>query len=633
MKSVYTLLIGFMCAYNLVAYQTNDIVVAQIDELEIRSNEFLYAFKKNRSTTDDVNADTLRAYVDNYINFKLKVLEARKQGLDTLTAFKEELAGYLSQIKKPYLENPKAEEELIKETHRRMQIEINASHLLIKVKPNASPEDTLEAYQFIDSLKSLIKSREEFEDQARKHSQDGSAANGGQLGWFSAMDMVGLFETAAYKTNSKEVSEIVKTQFGYHILFVNESRPSRGKLKTSHIFFSTQERTNQEAKTLATSIYDSLNSGANWNLMARKYSDDARTRMNGGQLPWARIKQLPDDFFDYAYALKSNDISAPSQTRFGWHIIRLDAEEPVKELAELRPDIEQRLKSSRMNQLNNGELIKKLKIENGFSQNQDLLTVYLTAISNQEVSNKILKSKIFTLGQKSFLVNDFTNTLPSQNISLNSDIVNSLYLDFEKKMIIAYEDSIAPTKYPEYGFLRKEYEEGLLLFEIMQDKIWGKAISDSVGTKAFYLKNKRNYTATERLSVNVLTSTDESIINKLVNNKTKNRSVDHLIKSSLTEKERALLKNVKRIIKASEIPNFEATELKSGSWVESKGAKELYFIEKVIPAGSLPFEEIKGRVLSDYQDHLDQKWVKKLRRSYKVKVNNKSIEKLAKIED
>ena len=325
------------------------------------------------------------------------------------------------------------------------------------------------------------------------------------------------FEEAAYKTIVNSVSEIIKTQFGYHILFVNNKRPSRGRLKTSHIFFSNQVRSSEDAFELASTIYDSLTNGSEWNTMARKYSDDNRTKMNGGQLQWARIKQLPDDFFDIAYPLESiGDFSKPEKTRFGWHIVKLDRQEPIGSLAENRTGIEQQLKRSGRNTLNNSQLLNKLKAENSFTQDGGKLSELLNIIGNGNLSNETLLTPLFSLGGKSFTVNQFVQTLPSQKISLNNNIVRSLYLEFERKSIIKFEDSIAPTKYPEYGFLMREYEEGLLLFEVMQKEVWNRAIADSIGSLNFYNNNLDRYKVGKRALVSILTSQDKNLIQKLI---------------------------------------------------------------------------------------------------------------------
>ncbi len=629
MRSVCTLLIGLFFSHAIYGFQSDSMIIAKVNDHEVTASELLYAFQKNRNQNDELRLDSLKKYLDNYINFKLKVQAARKQGYDTLQNYIRELEGYISQIRKPYLENPEAEEKLINEIHGRKQVEINASHLLIKLAPNASPKDTLKAYKFIDSLRMNIESKEHFESLAGRFSQDGAGQNGGRLGWFSTMDMVGPFENAAYNTKTHEVSQVVRTQFGYHILFVNQKRPSKGSLKTSHIFFSSRGRSDDAAQQLAESVYDSLKNGADWNTMARKYSDDNRTKMNGGQLPWARIKQLPDDFYDIAYGIKNvNGISKPSKTSFGWHIVKLNDQRPIGDLSEERIVIEQQLKRSGRNTLNNDQLIEKLKAENNFQQDEKSLNTLLLAISNGSLNDEIKHSVLFILGKKIFRVNDLVKNLPSQKITLNSTIVRSLYSEFERKSIIAYEDSIAPIKYPDYGYLVKEYEEGLLLFEIMQQEVWNKALEDSLGARQYYENHLKQYKTEERVSVSVVTCENISLIERLKKSISEEESIEKAVQSTFTKEEQMLLKIVKRTIKASEINKFASTELKSGSWIKKPDVSEYYFLEEIIPRGYFSYDEIKGRILSDYQDHLEAQWIKELRTQSHIEIDNRALEKI-----
>ncbi|OEK02462.1 hypothetical protein BFP97_13440 [Roseivirga sp. 4D4] len=631
MKSLCTLLIGLFFSLTTYGFQSDSIIVAKVNDYEISASELLYAFKKNRDQNDELHIDSLKKYLNNYIDFKLKVQAARKEGYDTLQNYKAELQGYISQIRKPYLENPEAEEKLIKEIHSRKQVEINASHLLIKLGPNASPKDTLKAYKFIDSLRLTIESQEQFESLARRFSQDGAAQNGGKLGWFSAMDMVGPFENAAYNTNTNEVSQVVKTQFGYHILFVNQKRPSKGSLKTSHIFFSNRGRSEDDAQKLAESIYDSLKNGADWNTMARRYSDDNRTKMNGGQLPWARIKQLPDEFYDIAYSIKNvNGISKPSKTSFGWHIVKLNDQRPIGDLSEERTGIEQQLKRSGRNTLNNNQLIEKLKTENNFQQDEQSLNASLLAISKGSLNDETKESVLFILGEQLFKVKDFVQSLPSQKITLNNTIVRSLYSEFERKSIIAYEDSITPIKYPDYGYLLKEYEEGLLLFEIMQNEVWNKALEDSLGAKQYYQDHLGQYKTEERIVVSIVNCDNALLLERLKKSISEEESLEKAVQSTFTKEEQTLLKIVKRTIKASEINKFGSTELKSGSWIEKPDESKYYFLEEIIPRGFFAYEEIKGRILSDYQDHLEAQWIKELRMQSHIKIYNKALKKIVK---
>lgn len=635
MKGVFILFFYFFGIFSTCAYQSNDLVLATIDNQPIKSGEFLYAYRKNRAKSESLNYDSLKQYLNQYINFKLKVMEAKELGYDTMPNFKSELQGYVSQVRKPYLDNPNAEKELIKQTYDRMKWEINASHILINLPPNPSPNDTLKAYTLADSLKQAVKDKRHFELLAQQYSQDGTAKIGGKLGWFSTMDMVSSFEDAAYHTKVNQVSNIVKTRFGYHILYVNNKRASKGKLKTSHIFFSNQQRSEDQSISLANAIYDSLKSGSDWNSMARKYSDDNRTKMNGGQLPLARIKQLPDDFMDIAYSLETiGEISSPTRTQFGWHIVRLDGVEPIPELGIAQSEIAQNLKRMGRSVLETTALIDKLKHENNFEKNQQALDKSLEELhsSGSDTDELLTNEILFSLGTKRIKVKDFIGFIPSKNIKLNKNTLQSFYDEFEKQTILSYEDSIAPYKYSDYGYLLKEYEEGLLLFEVMQKVIWNKALEDTVGVKQFYQAKKENYKVGKRLLIDAISSPDKSILTKLVdsyNEQNHSIALDSISKTTLTEEQQSLLKIAKRSIKASEIPNFESTELKSGRWVENSETSEYYFINEVIPAGHYSLEEIRGLVISDFQDYLENNWINQLRKKRDIKTFKRTLKKLA----
>ena len=149
-----------------------------------------------------------------FINYKLKVEEARNRGLDTTAAFKKEYNTYRDELLKPYLPDSKVVDSLVALTYERLKEEIKVSHILINVKPDASPQDTLEAYQKILDLRKRIVAGENFGDLAVTYSEEPRAeATMGNLGYFTALQMVFPFEQAAYLTSVGEVSKPIRTRF------------------------------------------------------------------------------------------------------------------------------------------------------------------------------------------------------------------------------------------------------------------------------------------------------------------------------------------------------------------------------------------------------------------------------------
>ena len=208
-----------------------------IGKTAITPDEFHRIYERNNANIQDPeNKKTAREYLELFINFKLKVMEAMHLGMDTVQAFKTELEGYRNELSTPYLTNITFNDQLVKETYQRMLKEVNASHLLVEVPDGASPADTLAARKKIMEIREEILGGLDFGDAAVRYSQDPSAqANKGDLGWFTVFQMVYPFEEAAYTTPVGEVSMPVRTRFGYHLLKVNGIREAQGEIHVAHI--------------------------------------------------------------------------------------------------------------------------------------------------------------------------------------------------------------------------------------------------------------------------------------------------------------------------------------------------------------------------------------------------------------
>ncbi len=609
------IILFFLLSYQGLKAQ-RDVVIATIDEQPITNGELFYAYQKNRDTTRAINYDSIRAYLDQYIDFKMKVEEAYDQGLHTQPTFQQELEGYISQVKKPYLENPALEETRLEAIYSRLQYEVNAAHILLKVDPMAVPQDTLQAYKKLDSIRSLATNTDEFATLARKNSQDGSARKGGDLGWFTAFHMVAPFEDAAFDLEVGQVSDVFRTRFGYHIMILKNKRSTRGKLQASHIYFAKNMHGNSLAEQKARVFYDSIQKGGSWDLIAQSQSDDKRTAVNGGKLPLAGIRQLPDDFFDEIYKIKNiGDISRPFETATGWHIARLDDVEPLLDYKFKKEEIAYQLQRSGRNEFNEEEVIKNLKSQPSFVQ-EDLEGMLSLALANP---SKLKKTIAFSYEGMSVKWSEF---LKSDEGYTSLDKLKSAYYQFEQERILAIEDSIAPKKYPDYGYLLQEFEEGLLLFEIMQLKVWGPSSTDSLGLKKYFEANRKKYTDT-KLSGEVL-STEPGIISSMHPAlKPKNSFSRSQLVSQFAGSE---LKIAKSTRVGREIPNFDSETIKPNSWIQLD-EKALMFVEEIEEV-LLTLDQCRGIVLADFQDQLTKDWVKELREERKIKVQEKKLKQL-----
>ena len=184
-------------SYGLFAQTENDPVIMTINGNPVSKSEFEYIYNKNNSA-NSIDKKTLDEYVDLFINFKLKVEEAKAQGIDTTEAFVKEYSGYRAQLAKPYLVDKSAEEAVVKEAYDRMKEDVEVSHILVRVAPGAAAADTLAAWNKIMEAKKRLET-EDFATVSREMSEDPSVADkGGYIGWISAFNTIYPFETAAY---------------------------------------------------------------------------------------------------------------------------------------------------------------------------------------------------------------------------------------------------------------------------------------------------------------------------------------------------------------------------------------------------------------------------------------------------
>jgi len=146
MKRFFALAFTIIIALSGSAQTEGQRILMQIADEEVTVADFLYVYKKNNPVEGEIDANDLQEYLDLYVNFRLKVKEAKELGMDTTATFMKELSGYRKQLAQPYFIDESVNEHLLQEAYERMQFDIRASHILIKAPENAAPEDTLTAY-------------------------------------------------------------------------------------------------------------------------------------------------------------------------------------------------------------------------------------------------------------------------------------------------------------------------------------------------------------------------------------------------------------------------------------------------------------------------------------------------------
>ena len=306
---------------------TDDPVLMTVDSKPVTRSEFEAIYKKNNKDAA-VTKEALNEYLELFINYKLKVREAESLGMDTVKKFMDELAGYRTQLARPYLVDRNLNDQLMQEAYGRSQQEVRASHILVSCTPEASPADTLAAFKKLMGFRDRVMAGEDFATVAKAGSNDPSAAqNGGDLGYFSALQMVYPFETAAFNTAVGQVSQPVRTRFGYHVIKVVDKRPARGQVKVAHIMLRGAENDPAKEVEIEKKVREihamCMATPDQFADLALKYSEDSGSSAKGGELPMFGTGKMIEEFENKSFELTTDgQISEPFKTRYGWHIVK-----------------------------------------------------------------------------------------------------------------------------------------------------------------------------------------------------------------------------------------------------------------------------------------------------------------------
>ena len=368
MKKIVLVVILFCQIFTL--YSQN---VLTISGESVSLEEFVHTLMKNNNE-ENITKEYLDNYINLFINYKLKVFQAKELGIHDSKEFIDELDMYRKQLAKPYLQDLEYKDNLIQEAYERMKLDVHVSHILLRLDPASSSEDTLKKYNLGKKIYRMIESGDiSFVDAVKKYSDE--KYNNGDLGYFTVFDMIYPFESAAYSTPIGYVSDVVRTKYGYHLLMVHDRRPAFGDVKVSHIMCklsngASQDHINQK-KLKIDEVYKRLTEGESFASLADKYSEDRSTAVRGGSLPWFGINKMAKEFENAAFSIEEiGEYTTPFRTQYGWHIVILDDKKQIGDFEEVRSDIENNILKGSRGLLGDISMIKKLKKEYNFKNHK-----------------------------------------------------------------------------------------------------------------------------------------------------------------------------------------------------------------------------------------------------------------------
>lgn len=618
-------------------------VLMTIGNHQISADNFVYLFLKN--DTKKVDKHDIEKYLTLFKNFKLKVIEAQSLGYDTTASFKMEYNSYRNQVAANYLMDRNMEQKLIDEAYRHLKEDVELSHILLRFPPNATPSDTLATYKKALSVIKRLK-KENFSQVALSVSDDSSVKeNKGNIGWFTGQMVAYPLEEAMYSSPIGKVSMPIRTDYGYHIIKVTGRRPAVGKVQVAHIFKKYPEQaTDAQKESVHKSILfieELLKEGEKFEELASTNSDDHSSASQGGVLPYFGVGRMVGEFERAAFALRNKgDISAPIETQYGWHILKLIDKKPVESFEVLKPEILRSFARDGRSQVCRNAFVDKLKKDYNYKRNeanfQELIEYakkHTHPDSNYLSGADKFRKPLFTIKDHNVTQDNYIKYIYLSSKSNVDNTVNQtygLYDKFVNEEILRFEDSQLEQKYPEFKQLLQEYHDGILLFNISNDVIWSKSSNDTIGLERYFAQNAQKYKwDIPRYKGRIFYCKDKKISKDLQ-------------KRALKMSDTDIAAYIAKINKDSMIVDTE-----QGMWVkgDNKVVDNLGFKDKnavFTPTSKYPYvfvvgkvmnapasyHDVRAAVVSDYQDYLESEWVKALEKKYPVVINRTVLKAL-----
>ena len=635
--------------------QADSDVLFSVGDSDVTVGEFKYIYSKSNGEEADFSKQSVQEYLDLYERFKLKVVKAREMGLDTVTALQDELEGYRRQLADNYIIDRQVTDRLVSDLYERRRQDVEFSHVFLQFDGNPTPADTLALYERAATIMRDL-TPENFEETAGQISEDPSSkAKGGYVGYVSPPFPNGLarLEAALYEAPAGRVIGPIQSQYGYHLAFKHGSRPALGEIEIGHILVRKPEDTTRTATAVdkINAAKAALNAGDDFARVAKEYSEDNDTKNNAGYLGFFGINTYDPDFEAAAFGLEEDGaVSDIVESKVGYHLIRRISHRGLPPFNDVRPLLENKVKSDNRFLHAKDDLLADLRITSGLTENTDALDSLVNTydperfVSAQWTPSDVKgKATLWTMeGGRRGTVADFEAYLVKNNRqrmglartagATPTTIAGRLYNNWLDEQLMEHAESRLEKDFPEFAALMREYREGILLFEATKMEVWDKASQDTTGLLSFYEKRREEYQWGPRATVSryVINTKEDIDVNAVVDFA---RTQDAEATIGKFGEAVTVQTDAYEYDRMEDIEDMEGLKPEAGSTSMLKndlraGTATFYKVEDLLPAGPKQLEDARGYVIADYQDELERRWVEELRNQYPVRINKRVLNKM-----
>lgn len=623
------------------AGKNDDPVIMTVNGRPVYKSEFEYLYHKNAS--QQLEQQSLDQYVDMFVNYKLKVADALAHRMDTTAEFRKEISQYRKELAAPYMRDTQLEQQLLDEMYNRYARQRKVSHIMLA--PATTPEEQKQNIALLDSIRKEVKAgRMDWAVAAQQYSIDkGTAGRGGSMGWLPVSRYPMAFEDAVYATAVGDISRPLDSGFGWHIVRVDEERANPGEVNARHILKLTARKSPEEAalaKPAIDSLYTLLVNGADFAEVARANSEDPGSASKGGELGWFGPGAMVAPFDSAAFVQEIGVISQPVATSFGWHIIQVTDKRGIKDRNEMTAELQAMLNESEKGNEPQKQYVEKLlKKYKAKKNDKNIAAVRQMLTANPGGYDSVMVAQLKASDISMATVDG--NPVPMSAVMKSVPITNSKDVD-NAMMLIDYaidremrqvardvaRDYLVKEN-PDYRNLVNEYTDGILLFDISQERVWQRAANDREGLQRFFKENREKYSFDEPRFKGYIIFTGSDSLETEVKDYLKNVKVvdPKTFSKELREKfgkpvraERVIAKKGENAITDYLAFGADKPEASKVPW-----SNYFAFMGKIVEQPE-EADDVRALVTADYQAALEKEWLEQLRSIYPVKINRKVLE-------
>ena len=614
---------------------SDNTVVGKIGSEKIYLEELVNYYQKNSTDSDAISADKLREFLPYYMDFKLKLKEGLNQNMEDHQDIVNELQVYSAQAAYRYWAEEEIKEKLFNEFKERSRFEIKSFHILQRLTEAASPSDTLYAYTKLQEAKKEFLNGVSLEELDQRYStQLQRQSAGGQLPWITAGTTVKPFEDALYSTETGSMSDPVRTQFGYHLIYVQDKREKTSDRKVRHIFFRDADSDEKQSK--AESVWESLNNGADWDSLTVANTEDGSSRNQGGDIGWIGYgMQFEESFVDTVMKINpEQSYSKPVKTGYGLHIFKIDSVRTYQSEAQRDEDLKKKLEKLPWYENKKDLVLQEIAQIGDAVTYHDNLTQTEAYIQNSDTTDikdlepgsdtGIMNSELFSFRGVQYNGLDYLEWLKAEHPRADAGRYQPEWFDYFVESIYESEMiEITKNRFPSFNEQIQQFRDGLIVYKVSDENMWSASTVDSTALKSIFEKNRDDYQFPKRFVYHIIAADEESLITNAKNKISNGLEIDSL-KSEFPEI--AIISDSTGHV--SEHPFNMLPEMRVGQssdLFEYHGKNAVINLSGILPARKMDFNEAFYLVMNDYQPKREQEFTDHLKKKYNSKIYPKRI--------